>query len=82
MISSPEGYTNVPRLRRSEAKKKSARILIRWLLSTGWSPEFRPAERYRAEADQEYQEWAEAAARQRLAGVSPASASSLPVSPG
>jgi hypothetical protein len=63
------------------AKKKSARTLVRWLLSTGRFPEFRLAERYRAEADQEYQEWAEAAARQRLAGVLPA-ASSLPVSPG
>ena len=64
------------------AKKKSARVLIRWLLSTGRFPEFRLAERYRAEADQEYQEWAEAAARQRLAGVPPASSPSLPVSPG
>jgi hypothetical protein len=41
-------------------------FLIRWLLSTGRFPEFRLAERYRAEADQEYQAWAEAAARQRL----------------
>ena len=33
------------------AKKKSARILVRWLLSTGGFPEFRLAERYRAKAD-------------------------------
>ena len=63
------------------ATKKSARALIRWLLSTGRFPEFRLAERYKAEADQEYQEWVEAAARQRLAGV-PRASSSLPVSPG
>jgi hypothetical protein len=47
------------------AKKKSARVLIRWLLSTGRFLEFRLAERYRAETDQEYQEWAEVAARER-----------------
>jgi hypothetical protein len=47
------------------AKKKSARILVRWLLSTGRFPEFRLAERYRVEADQEV--------RQRLAGTSPVS---------
>jgi hypothetical protein len=47
------------------AKKKSARILVRWLLSTGRFPEFRLAERYRVEADQEI--------RQRLAGTPPAS---------
>jgi hypothetical protein len=35
------------------AKKKSARILVRWLLSISRFPEFRLAERYRAEADQE-----------------------------
>src|SRR5258708_1500008 len=35
------------------AKKKSAHTLVRWLLSTGRFPEFRLAERYRAEDVQE-----------------------------
>jgi hypothetical protein len=35
------------------AKRKSAHTLVRWLLSTGRFPEFRLAERYKAEADQE-----------------------------
>jgi hypothetical protein len=56
------------------AKKKSAHTLVRWLLSTGRFPEFRLAERYRAEAAQEYAEWAATAVRQRPpAGDPPAS---------
>ena len=47
------------------AKKKSARTLVRWLLSIGRFPEFRLAERYRAEADQEYRDWESTVARQR-----------------
>jgi hypothetical protein len=34
------------------SKKKSAYKLVRWLLATGRFPEFRLAERYRAEAAQ------------------------------
>ena len=34
------------------SKKKSACKLVRWLLATGRFPEFRLAERYRAEAAQ------------------------------
>ena len=34
------------------SKKKSASQLVRWLLATGRFPEFRLAERYRAEAVQ------------------------------
>jgi hypothetical protein len=46
-------------------KKKSAQTLVRWLLSMGRFPEFRLAERYRAEAAQKYAEWAASAVRQR-----------------
>jgi hypothetical protein len=60
-------------------KRKTARILIRWLLSTGRFPEFRLAEQYREEADQTVQEIIAAVVRrdvtaynQRLAGATPA----------
>jgi hypothetical protein len=62
------------------AKKKTAHVLIRWLLSTGRFPEYRLAEQYRAEAVRGAAEVAAEAVRsanaayyQRLAGAPPAS---------
>jgi hypothetical protein len=59
-------------------RRKTARTLIRWLLSTGRFPEFRLAEQYREEADQAVQEIVAAVVRrdvaaynQRLAGDAP-----------
>jgi hypothetical protein len=45
------------------AKKKSTSKLVRWLLATGRFPEFRLAERYRAEAVQSTEVLAAEAAR-------------------
>jgi hypothetical protein len=62
------------------SKKKSAHKLVRWLLATGRFPEFRIAERYRAEAAQgaaalaaEAVRRADAAYYQRLANDAPPS---------
>jgi len=71
-LLSPKAMRTYRDFASATAKKKSARTLVRWLLSTGRFPEFRLAERYRAEADQEFQRlwsWLQ----QRPASVPPAS---------
>jgi hypothetical protein len=55
------------------AQKKSAHKLVRWLFSIGRFPEYRLAERYRAEAVQGAVGAATRAAHRANAGVSPAS---------
>jgi hypothetical protein len=64
-LMSPKAMRTYRDFATATAKKKSARTLVRWLLSTGRFPEFRLAERYKAEADQEYRDWEATVARQR-----------------
>src|SRR5260370_29237467 len=64
-LMSPKAMRTYRDFATATAKKKSARTLVRWLLSTGRFPEFRLAERYKAEADQENRDWEATVARQR-----------------
>lgn len=52
-LMSPRAMRTYRDFATATAKKKSAHTLVRWLLSTGRFPEFRLAEQYKAEADQE-----------------------------
>jgi hypothetical protein len=54
-LMSPKAMRTYRDFATATAKKKNARTIVSWLLSTGRFPEFRLAERYRAEADREFQ---------------------------